>query len=160
MLKILMALTGAVCALMSFAASVATQTCGAGLRGAQKIESDNYVLAYRTQPAKITVGKHFSIDLVMCAKGNAAMPDGVTVDAYMPEHGHGMNYKAAVKPAGNDKAVAKPAGKDEAALKPAVDDARYRADGLMFHMPGRWDLTFELRGAGKAERLTRSIVLE
>ncbi len=57
----------------------------------------------------------------------------------MPEHGHGMNYKATVI---------------------AVGKARWRADGLMFHMPGRWDLIFELQGAGNAERLTRSIVIE
>ena len=129
-------------ALIAFACcadGLAAPVCGAGLRGAQTIKSGHYLLAYRTQPAKIVVGKHFSIELVTCSVSGAPAPDGIAVDAYMPEHGHGMNYKAIVKPAGN---------------------ARYRADGLMFHMPGRWDLTFELRAAGKTERLTRSIVIE
>ena len=60
----------------------------------------------------------------------------------------GMNYRAVVKPA----ATAKPAG------PPTI--ARYRADGLMFHMPGRWDFYFDVRSAGGTERATRSIVLE
>jgi hypothetical protein len=144
--RLLTALIATACALSCAAA----QPCGADLRGAQTIESEHYVLAYRTQPAKIVVSKHFSIDFVTCAKGNAPAPDGVSVDAFMPEHGHGMNYKAAVKPAGSD---------NKAASKP-VKSPRFRADGLMFHMPGRWDLTFDVQGAGKTERLTRSIVIE
>ena len=158
MLRLLAVLIAAACS----TAGVAAPTCGGDLRGARKIESDHYVLVYRTQPAKIVVGKHFSVDLVSCPKGDAPLPEGVAVDATMPEHGHGMNYKAVVKPTGNDKVALKPAViPDKAALNPAArSSAHYRADGLMFHMPGRWDLTFELRAAGKSERLTGSIVLE
>lgn len=119
--------------------AAAAPTCGADWRGAQLIKAGNYVVAYRTQPAKIVVGRHFSIDIAVCAKGNAPLPSGIAVDAYMPEHGHGMNYKAAVRATGR---------------------ARFRADGLMFHMPGRWELMFDVQGAGSAERLTRSIVIE
>ena len=120
-------------------AGLAAQTCGADLSGAQRMESAHYVLAYRTLPAKPLVGRHFAVEMVACPKGGAPAPAGVAVDAYMPEHGHGMNYKAAVKPTGN---------------------AHYRAEGLMFHMPGRWDLIFELQSTGMTERLTRSIVLQ
>jgi hypothetical protein len=128
--------------------AVAAATCGSDLRGAQTLESADYVIAYRTQPPKIAVGKHFSLDIVTCAKGGAPDPVNVAVDAFMPEHGHGMNYKAVVKAAGNTQASAPVAG------------AHFRADGLMFHMPGRWDLYFDVQGAGRTERLTRSIVLE
>ena len=121
------------------AAGLAAPTCGDDLRGAQRLESGHYVLAYRTLPPKPVIGKHFAVEMVACPKADALAPAGVAVDAYMPEHGHGMNYKAAVKPTGK---------------------ARYRADGLMFHMPGRWDLIFDLQGTGNTERLTRSIVLE
>ena len=133
--KIITALMVSACALHAAAAP----SCRTGLRGSQAIESGHYVVAYRTQPAKIVVGKHFSIEIMTCAKGNAPAPSGVTVDAFMPDHGHGMNYKATVR---------------------AMADARFRADGLMFHMPGRWDLMFDVQGAGGVERLTRSIVLE
>jgi hypothetical protein len=119
--------------------AVAAQSCGADLRGAQTIHSVHYIVAYRTQPAKIIVGKHFSIDFVTCAKDKAPAPSAVAVDAFMPDHGHGMNYKATVRATGN---------------------AHFRADGLMFHMPGRWDLMLDVLGASGAERLTRSIVIE
>lgn len=131
-------LAGLAAAAFSMSAQAAT-ACGAELHGAQKLESDRYALVYRMLPAKLAVGKHFALEFVVCPKGGNAAPSGVVVDAFMPEHGHGMNYKATVKRTGG---------------------ARYRADGLMFHMPGRWDLAFELQGAGQPERLTRGIVLE
>jgi hypothetical protein len=129
----------ALAALMCAASGAFAQSCGADLRGAQTVDAAHYVIAYRTQPAKIAVGKHFSIELVTCAKGGAPAPTGVAVDAFMPDHGHGMNYKATVR---------------------ATGPAHFRADGLMFHMPGRWDLMFDVQGAGSPERLTRSIVIE
>ena len=135
--------------LMLVASSLAPAApCGAGLRGAVIAESANYLVAFRTQPSRIAVGKHFSVEFETCPKGDAPAPAGVAVDAFMPEHGHGMNYRALVKPA----ASAKPAG--------APTIARYRADGLMFHMPGRWDFYFDVRSAGGTERATRSIMLE
>ena len=57
----------------------------------------------------------------------------------MPEHRHGMNYKASIK---------------------RESSSRYRADGLMFHMPGRWEILFELRAAGRTDRVTQSEVIE
>jgi YtkA-like protein len=125
------------------AAAVAAPTaygCVADLPGgARKVESARYTVAYRTQPDKITVGQHFAVELAVCANPGAAAPESVRVDAHMPEHRHGMNYKASVKPA--------PGG-------------RYRAEGLMFHMPGRWEYIFELRAAGQTERLTQSELIE
>ncbi|MCE9640614.1 MAG: FixH family protein [Betaproteobacteria bacterium] len=137
MFRLFAALIATACALPCDAVSA----CGADLRGAQTIESARYQIAYRLQPAKIAVGRHFSVEFVACAKGGAPAPAAVAVDASMPEHGHGMNYKAVVKPVQNQ-------------------NARYRADGLMFHMPGRWELIFEVQGAVGTERLTRSIALE
>jgi hypothetical protein len=119
--------------------AVAAPSCGADLRGAQTIHSAHYIVAYRTQPPKLVVGKHFSIDFVACVKDRAPVPSAVAVDAFMPDHGHGMNYKATVRAMGN---------------------AHFRADGLMFHMPGRWELMFDVQGAGGPERLTRSTVIE
>ena len=106
---------------------------------AQTIDSKKYGLAYRTQPEKIVIGQHFAVELALCAKDNAATPDSVRVDAHMPEHRHGMNYKTAVTSSG--------AGK-------------YRAEGLMFHMPGRWEYIFEVRASGATERMTTSVVLQ
>ncbi len=112
--------------------------CGEGLgAGAQRIDSAQFQLAYQPTPAPIPVGRHFAIDFVLCPREGAAPPAEVRVDASMPEHKHGMNYRPSVTPQG--------AG-------------RYRAEGLMFHMPGRWELVFELRGTDTAPlRLTQSL---
>ena len=50
----------------------------------------------------------------------------------MPAHKHGMNYAPSLKPLG---------------------PGRWRAEGLMFHMPGRWEFVFEIDAAGKTDRL-------
>jgi hypothetical protein len=121
-----------------FAAPAAAQSCPA-LDGARKLESDRYVLSYRTQPAKIAVGQHFTVEMAVCPKGGQPAPEAVRIDGFMPEHNHGMNYKAVVKPAG--------AG-------------RYDAAGMMFHMPGKWDFIFEVRGSGKTDRMTHTVVLQ
>ena len=51
-------------------------------------------------------------------------------------HKHGMNYRATVKPLGQ---------------------GRYTADGLMFHMPGKWRFVFELTGVTPADRLSADV---
>lgn len=105
----------------------------------ETVESAKYAITYRTQPEKIAVGQHFALEFALCANDGAVAPESVRVNAVMPEHRHGMNYKTTVKNTG--------AG-------------RYRAEGLMLHMPGRWEYIFEVRAAGTVERLTRSVVLQ
>lgn len=109
---------------------------------ATPIESKSYALSYRTLPEKVEIGKHFAVEFALCAKDGAPTPQNVQVDAYMPEHRHGMNYKTAVTARGG---------------------GLYRAEGLMFHMPGRWEYIFEVRASGNdgaRERLTASVVLQ
>jgi hypothetical protein len=128
----------AVVAAVVTALPVAAQPC-ADLGEASKVESDRYMLAYRTNPDRLAVGQHFSMDLAVCPKGGQPAPEIVRVDAHMPEHRHGMNYKTTVKPG---------------------DGGRYLAEGFMFHMPGRWEFIFEVRSGGKTDRATRSVTLE
>jgi len=112
--------------------------CGADLPGAQRVESARYVIAWRADPQKIPLGRHFAIDMVACARPGAAAATGITVDATMPAHGHGMNYKPSIK---------------------ATGDNRWRAEGLMFHMPGQWELAFDVRGADKPERAKQAVTV-
>jgi hypothetical protein len=114
------------------------QGCGADLAGAKTLEAANQTLMFRTEPTKIVVGRHFAIDVVVCPKAGVAPPEQVIVDAHMPEHRHGMNYKPSIK---------------------ALGGGRFRADGMMFHMPGRWEFRFEIEGKGGREQLTSSMVL-
>lgn len=103
--------------------------------GGKSVESLLYTLVYRTQPERISVGQHFAVDLAVCAKGAKALPGTVGVDAWMPEHRHGMNYKAGIR---------------------SLGAGRFRAEGLMLHMPGRWEFVFDVGG----ERLIDSIRME
>jgi len=110
--------------------------CGEGLAGAtQRVEGARYEVVFAAVPAPIEPGRHFALDIAVCARPGVPLPDALRVDAVMPEHRHGMNYRAIV--------VTREAGS-------------YRADGLMFHMPGRWDLIFDLvqsRGFGACRRV-------
>jgi len=125
-------------ALLAGAAAVEAAPQGCDAPGT-RLESDRYVVVYRTRPAKLAVGEHFAIEARVCAKGQSAPPAGLRVDATMTEHRHGMNYRATVAAKGG---------------------GRYVAEGLLFHMPGRWQLLFDVEARGSADRLATDIVLE
>jgi hypothetical protein len=119
--------------LVGWIAAAALPACDLPGGGAQRIESRSHVVLYRASPEP-RVGEHFALEFAVCPA-----PEAVRVDATMPEHRHGMNYRPAVTAQGG---------------------GRYRAEGLMFHMAGRWELVFEVRAGGGTERLARSLRLE
>ena len=96
-----------------------------------RLESPRFVLAYRA--SELSVGRHFALEVAACAKSGAA-PETLKVDAHMPEHRHGMNYRPEVK---------------------RLAPGRWHAEGLMFHMPGKWELVFFVDG----ERLAKEMVV-
>ncbi len=122
---------------------IAAAACGAlaGLARAcelppgTRLESQRLTLSYRTIPPKIAVGEQFVLEFSACPKAGAAWSGQVRMDAHMPEHRHGMNYQPSLKPMGG---------------------GRYRSEGWLFHMPGRWEFIFDLGG----ERLTHSVRIE
>ena len=127
-------------ALVAGALAAPALACVPDLPGAARtLEAGRYSVAYRAVPDKLPVSQHFSLLIAVCANPGAPQLETVTVDAQMPEHRHGMNYKASIK---------------------RESSSRYRADGLMFHMPGRWEIIFELRAAGRTDRVTQSEVIE
>lgn len=105
------------------------------LPGAKRLDGTRLALAYRTVPATIPVGAHFVLEILACPKAGAATPVAVRADATMPEHRHGMNYKPSI--------VAQGGG-------------RFRSEGWLFHMPGRWEFAFEAGG----ERFRDSVRIE
>jgi hypothetical protein len=102
-----------------------------------RLESPRYALSYKA--SAISVAEHFALEIAICAKPGSPAPESLKVDAHMPEHRHGMNYRATVSSTG--------AG-------------RYVAEGLLFHMPGRWQLVFDVERGGQTERLATDLVLE
>ncbi len=127
------------CAALASGESLAAE-CGAGL-GADRMhaESERYTVVFRAKPAPVAVGHAFALEAQVCAKGAAAPPTALRVDAHMPAHRHGMNYRPTVVAAG---------------------EGRFTAEGLLFHMPGRWQFVFDLDAAGAHERITKDLLLE
>jgi hypothetical protein len=84
------------------------------------------------------VGKPFSVDFEVCPRGASSSIERVSIDAWMPDHRHGMNYRPTLS-----------------GQAPGV----IRADGLVFHMPGRWQVVFEVAIAGRTLRLTEDVTV-
>jgi hypothetical protein len=63
-----------------------------------RVETERVAISYRTIPASIEVGKPFVLELAACPKKGAPLSARVRLDAHMPEHRHGMNYRVKVVP--------------------------------------------------------------
>jgi hypothetical protein len=111
-------------------------TCGDALgAGVARAEGERLTVAWRAEPAPIPVGRHFALDVEVCPRAGAAMPAKLALDATMPAHRHGMNYAPTLA---------------------ATGPGRWRAEGLLFHMPGRWELVFA-SGPARAERVAGDV---
>jgi DNA-binding beta-propeller fold protein YncE len=73
------------------------------------------------------------------ARGGAPFDGMLLADAAMPQHGHGMNVKPTVKSLGG---------------------GRFRVEGMLFHMPGSWEMYLDLVRAGVLERAQGTVTLE
>jgi hypothetical protein len=124
---------GAGAVLAGLAGVAAAQACGETLgKGVMRGESTSYVVAWRADPAPIAVSRHFALDIAVCPKAGAVQPRALAVDATMPAHRHGMNYRPTVT---------------------ATGAGRFRAEGLMLHMPGAWEFAFDVTGGAGTERV-------
>jgi hypothetical protein len=97
------------------------------------LEGDGVDVAWRPVPGPIRVGEPFAIEFEVCARRPGEVVDRLRVDAWMPGHRHGMNYRPTL--AGDPPGV-------------------LLAQGLVFHMPGHWQVVFELRAGERPIRLT------
>jgi hypothetical protein len=131
---------GAALALVLMSVGALADDCGAALKAAKPsiAEADGARIVFVPRPLPVPVGRHFDIDFVVCG---AALRSGATVsvDADMPAHRHGMNYRTRVE---------------------ALPGGVWRAHGLMFHMPGTWRVIFDLPLEGRTLRITREIAVQ
>lgn len=104
---------------------------------AQRVSGGRFVLDWRADPAPLKLGEFFAVVVSACERSGATVA-ALKVDAAMPLHRHGMNYVATV---GSEGA------------------GRFRATGLLLHMPGQWEFTFDLAGAGTRETLRTDVDL-
>ncbi len=100
--------------------------------------TSHYMVAFRPEPLRIEVGEPFSLLLNVCTKSNNPA-ELVAVDANMPDHKHGMNYRPTII---------------------AIGEGRYRVEGMVFHMPGRWELNIDVRAGEESERLSHEFILK
>jgi hypothetical protein len=91
-------------------------------------------LAWRTEPAGIVVGEPFAIVFKACPTHLQLLALGAT----MPEHRHGMNYAPSLTPLG---------------------DGRWRAEGMLWHMSGRWRVRLEVLLEGQPHVLQQDVSL-
>jgi hypothetical protein len=131
------ALLNAACVTTAWAA------CGDSLpaAGRQVLDRPGLQLAYAPQGGSMPLGRIFSLDIEVCAPADGAAPALRRVDADMPAHRHGMNYRSTLR---------------------TLEPGRYVAQGLMLHMPGRWRLIFELAAppGQPVQRITQELTVE
>jgi len=119
--------------------AIAAAACPAASDGFVRLSSPEAEIAYRWQPDKIEVGRFFEAEVVACRVPGAGAVSRIVIDAQMPAHGHGMNYRP--------KATQLASG-------------RFRFTGLMLHMAGQWQLTFDIFQGETRTRLSRALDLE
>ena len=111
--------------------------CGAELDAAHRLVAEAAVqegavtVAFVPDPAPWAVGRHFSLRGVVC--GPARL---LRVDADMPAHRHGMNYRPTLQ---------------------LQEEGRFTAQGLLLHMPGRWRVRLEVETQGRRQWLEQTV---
>jgi len=114
--------------------------CPATLVGpqARSVQAPDVDITWRAVPDPIAVGKPFAVEFEVCLRGDLREAARVSVDALMPEHRHGMNYRPSIS---------------------GVPGGVMRAEGLVFHMPGRWQLVFDVQSGAQKRRLTQDLAV-
>ena len=87
-------------------------------------------------PDKIAIEKLFSVKVSACVGKDSEAPRCIRVYAGMPMHGHGTNYKPSER-------------------KPGPGHSAF--NGMLFCMPGNWNLTFDGEDGGKCQQLPRKV---
>lgn len=109
--------------------------------GAALSASGAYSVRYFTQPSPIPLNEMFAINVhIINTRTNEPADDvSLSVDGRMPEHRHGMNVDPIVTKTG---------------------PGTFRVEGMLFHMPGRWEIHFDLTRGGMTERAWYEVFLE
>jgi hypothetical protein len=109
--------------------------------GKRQITSNGggYTVTFEPTPDPIPMNEVFDLRFTVVPKSGSTQGLTVQVDARMPAHGHGMNRVP--------KLTAQP-------------DGSTRAEGMLFHMPGHWELYFDIAQGGKTERAQVDVELK
>ena len=81
-------------------------------------ESSIWDMRIHFSPEQVPLNTPFQAIISICSQ-TETMPNKLAINAIMPAHKHGMNYKPTIT---------------------RVDDRTYQINNLVFHMPGIWRL--------------------
>jgi hypothetical protein len=116
--------------LIAVVSMVAFPVFACGFENGFRAETDDLsILHYRIKTKPLQVAQHFSMQFQYCRDGQVLALDRFKLDALMPAHGHGMNYAAKVI---------------------YLDNGIVETSGLLFHMPGHWQLVLDFEQDGVA----------
>jgi hypothetical protein len=106
----------------------------------QITDNKHYRVTYLPQPDPIPLNQHFRMRLTVQDTRNQVVKNArIWVDAGMPSHNHGMNVKPRVRDLG---------------------DGVFEVRGMLFHMPGYWEIYVLVEHAGRKEKATFGATLE
>ncbi len=100
-----------------------------------RLQSGPVQLTWRAEPEPVSVSRPFALLVTLCPADARLL----RVDATMPEHRHGMNYRPSLQ---------------------ALGDGVWRVEGLLWHMSGRWELRLDVEAAGVTHTLRQSVTLQ
>jgi DNA-binding beta-propeller fold protein YncE len=108
-----------------------------------------YTVCVATLPYPVPLNEPFTMDVsIYETPGRSRLAKKVIleVDGTMPEHHHGMALKPLVR------AVGGPVLQDLLPGHGARGDGRFTVRGMLFHMPGRWEIHFDITHGAMTER--------
>jgi len=100
-----------------------------------------YVVKYTTEPAPIPLNEIFEMRVEIRERHKQSLAKRVSleVDAGMIAHNHGMSTLPKVEP---------------------EEDGSFRVRGMLFHMPGEWNMTFVIKRGFLKDKAKTDVVLE
>ena len=122
-------------------AAAANAACPPDAADSTVVRKGDLLLAYRqaSGTGRLPMARHFALEVQLCDKDGVSAARLQKVDATMPEHRHGMNYRPAITPLGG---------------------GRFCVEGMMLHMAGHWQLSFEVLAGKQNLQLTHDVQID
>jgi len=102
----------------------------------------SFYVTYLSSPDPIPLNALFALTVTVSDAGNHSHRVGdsaIAVEARMPTHNHGMNLRPRVT---------------------AIGDGQFQVEGMLFHMPGLWQIFVDVSHKGVTERAVFDVTVE
>ena len=113
------------------AAAMLLGGCSTSLDHQLQTNDRNYEVSWSSNPSPIPVNDFFTLEVEVRRDGELLTDGELSVDAAMPHHNHGMNHVPLIERTG---------------------PGRWHVEDMLFHMPGYWELYFDVRDRGVTHR--------